>query len=145
MSRAHSVEPEATIIRKYDLRKAAPSSSDGRETIWLERRVVADVRLEHLPSTSSKDDFLGAGVEAKAEHYVEPMQPALGQRIVSKNCRGEQMVGGPNPSAEVMIGEDDTEDPQGDLHPGIRMRRTWEATIGMKAATNQLGRESASR
>jgi hypothetical protein len=43
------------------------------------------IELPHVPSTSSKNDFLGVGIEAKAEHDVEPMQPADGQRVVSKN------------------------------------------------------------
>jgi hypothetical protein len=32
-----------------------------------QKHSVADVRLEHLPSTSSKDDFLGVGVEAERQ------------------------------------------------------------------------------
>jgi hypothetical protein len=58
MSRAHSVEPEATIIRKYDLRKAAPSSSDSRETIWLERRVLYRLRALRGPGESYSDVIL---------------------------------------------------------------------------------------
>jgi hypothetical protein len=50
-----------------------------------QKQSVAEVRLEHVPSTSSKDDLLGVGVESKAERNVEPMQPADGQRVVSKN------------------------------------------------------------
>jgi hypothetical protein len=71
-----------------------------------------------VPSTSSKDDFLAIANEANAEHSVEPIQPAARLRIVSKNSRGEEIVAGrPNPAAKVVIGEDDAEDPQGDLHP----------------------------
>jgi hypothetical protein len=33
------------------------------------------------------------------EHHVAPVQPAAGQRIGSKDCRGKQIVGGPDPSA----------------------------------------------
>jgi hypothetical protein len=43
-----------------------------------QKQSVAEVRLELVPSTSSKNDLLGIGVDAKAEDNVEPMQRADG-------------------------------------------------------------------